>query len=107
MHSQDIRRPLGLPCTIDPATLRAAANLLASNDFNCRSARRAAGLRLVATDVDWSHGDGPEVGGPLEALVMAIAGRVATCSDLDGPGVDELRSRCPATAVQSAAPAAR
>lgn len=107
MHSQDIRRPLGLPCTIDPATLRAAADFLATNDFNCRSAKRAAGLRLVATDVDWSHGDGPEVRGPLEALVMSIAGRVAACSDLDGPGVDELRSRCPTNAVQAEAPTPR
>ena len=105
LHGQDIRRPLGMPCTVDPETLRAAADLLATNDFNCGSAKRAAGLRLVATDVDWSHGEGPEVRGPLEALVMAIAGRAAACGDLEGQGLAALRSRCPAGAP-AVAPAA-
>ena len=103
MHSQDIRRPLGMPCTVDPRTLRAAADLLATNDFNCRSAKRAAGLRLVATDTEWTHGDGPEVRGPLEALVMSIAGRVSACDDLAGPGLATLRERCPANAVAAVA----
>ena len=51
---------------------------------------RTRGLRLVATDIDWSHGGGPEVRGPGEALLMAMAGRGDALKDLSGPGKDEL-----------------
>ncbi len=54
---------------------------------------RIAGLRLVATDTDWSHGEGPEVRGPAEALLMATCGRRVALDDLQGPGLDTLRSR--------------
>jgi hypothetical protein len=51
------------------------------------------GLRLVATDVDWQHGAGPEVTGPGEALRMALAGRPAALADLTGPGLAVLTGR--------------
>ena len=53
--------------------------------------KRVAGLRLVATDVDWSHGSGPEVSGPGEAILLAASGRPAALAELDGEGVDVLR----------------
>jgi hypothetical protein len=53
----------------------------------------AKGLRLLATDVDWSSGAGPEVAGPAEALLMAVAGRPDALSELDGPGLTTLRAR--------------
>ena len=37
--------------------------------------RRLSGLRLVATDVDWAVGEGPEMRGPIEALLLLITGR--------------------------------
>ena len=55
--------------------------------------QRVAGLRLVATDVDWSHGSGPEVSGPGEALLLAASGRPAGLPELDGEGVAVLRER--------------
>ena len=54
---------------------------------------RARGLRLIATDVDWSGGRGPEVRGPGEALLMAIAGRRGAVEELDGPGQPTLAGR--------------
>ena len=39
--------------------------------------RRATGLRLVASDVDWIHGDGPTVHGPLASIILAVTGRKA------------------------------
>jgi hypothetical protein len=51
---------------------------------------QARGVRLVATDLDWSHGNGPEVRGSGEALLMAMAGRPAALDDLDGPGKAKL-----------------
>jgi hypothetical protein len=51
------------------------------------------GVRLVATDLDWGHGKGPEVRGSGEALLMAMAGRRAALDDLDGPGKAKLAQR--------------
>ena len=54
---------------------------------------RARGLRLVAPDLGWSAGRGPEVRGRGEALLMAIAGRSSVAAELTGPGVAVLATR--------------
>jgi uncharacterized protein (TIGR03083 family) len=92
IHQQDIRRPLGLPRTIDARRLRVALDF-ALTAPTIRGARRAKRLHLVATDLDWSHGGGPEVQGPGEALLMVIAGRGDALKDLSGPGKGELAQR--------------
>jgi len=89
IHQQDIRRSIGLPRTIDPERLRTALNF-ARFAPSIRGAWRARGVRLVASDLDWSHGRGPEVRGPGEALLMAMAGRRAALDDVDGPGKAKL-----------------
>ena len=89
VHQQDIRRSIGLPRTIDPERLRTALNF-ARFAPTIRGAWRARGVRLVASDLDWSHGRGPEVRGPGEALLMAMAGRRAALDDVDGPGKAKL-----------------
>ena len=48
---------------------------------------------LLPTDVDWTHGDGPEVSGPGEALIMAAAGRRVALDELTGDGVATLAER--------------
>ena len=45
---------------------------------------------VVATDLDWSKGKGPEVHGSGEALLMAMAARPVALDDLDGPGKARL-----------------
>ena len=90
VHHQDIRRPLHRPRDIPPARL---LGVLDHPDPFAVPRRRVRGLRFVATDVDWSRGGGPEVRGPGEAIAMAVAGRRAALNDLDGDGVDLLRSR--------------
>jgi hypothetical protein len=52
-----------------------------------------AGLKLTATDVDWSTGDGPEVSGPAMSLILAMVGRAGALDDCAGSGVEELRRR--------------
>jgi uncharacterized protein (TIGR03083 family) len=89
IHQQDIRRPLGIPRAIDPDRLRVAMDF-ATYAPRILGALRARGVRLVATDLDWSHGRGPEVRGTGEALLMAMAGRRAALDDLDGPGKAKL-----------------
>ena len=89
IHQQDIRRPLGIPRTIPAERLRVALDF-AKYAPRILGALRARGLRLVATDVDWTFGSGPEVGGPGEALLMAMAARRVALDDLDGPGKAKL-----------------
>ena len=92
IHQQDIRRPLGTPRTIPHQRLGVALNFVRYAP-TIRGAWQARGLRLIATDLDWSYGKGPEVRGPGEALLMIMAGRAAALRDLDGPGVPELARR--------------
>ncbi|HVW42529.1 MAG TPA: maleylpyruvate isomerase family mycothiol-dependent enzyme [Amycolatopsis sp.] len=92
IHQQDIRRPLGLPREIPAPRLRAALRC-ARLAPPIRAFWRARGLRLVATDVDWSGGRGPEVRGPGEALLLAIAGRACAVGELGGPGREVLARR--------------
>ncbi len=89
IHQQDIRRPLGIAREIP------SDRLIVAMDFArwappVRGAIRARGVRLVATDLDWSRGSGPEVSGPAEALLMAMAARPCALADLDGPGKSTL-----------------
>ena len=59
-----------------------------------RGAWRARGVHLVGTDIEWSHGKGPDVQGPGgEALLMAMAGRPDALKDVSGPGKDQLSRR--------------
>jgi hypothetical protein len=59
-----------------------------------RSPRRTVqGLRLVASDLDWTHGDGPDVFGPAEALLLAITGRPVERGELTGSGASTLLAR--------------
>jgi uncharacterized protein (TIGR03083 family) len=89
IHQQDIRRSIGLSRTIDPERLRTALDF-ARFAPTIRGAWRACGVRLVATDLEWAYGKGPEVRGSGEALLMAMAGRRAALTDLDGPGKAKL-----------------
>ncbi|MBX7070737.1 MAG: maleylpyruvate isomerase family mycothiol-dependent enzyme, partial [Microthrixaceae bacterium] len=91
VHEQDIRRPLGLPAPNDASLLRAALDAAVSvRSPVFAPAKRVKGLSLEATDIDWSHGDGPVVRGPAEALVMAAAGRTVAVTELEGDGVARL-----------------
>lgn len=92
IHQQDIRRPLGLPREILAARLLPALRF-ARFAPPIRAFWRARGLRLVATDHDWSAGSGPEVRGKAEAILMAIAGRRGVVDELSGPGQATLAAR--------------
>jgi uncharacterized protein (TIGR03083 family) len=92
IHQQDIRRPLGIGRSISAERLRIAL------DFTLTAPRllgawQVRGVRLVATDLDWSHGKGAEVRGTGEAVLMAMAGRAAALDDLEGPGRAKLAQR--------------
>jgi uncharacterized protein (TIGR03083 family) len=97
IHQQDIRRPLGMPRSYPEDALRSSLDLCTTRSGNIfvidRRFRLGRGLRLVATDLEWTIGKGPEVRGTAEAILMAIAGRRALLSDLDGDGVRVIDHR--------------
>lgn len=95
IHQQDIRRPLGLPRSI-PADRLVPALRTALFSPTLRGVVRARDVRLVATDLDWSFGRGPEVQGTGEALLMTIAGRRGVVAELSGPGQPRIARRVPA-----------
>jgi len=93
VHGQDVRRPLGLAYQPPEAALVAVADSWKSSNLLIGAKRRIAGVRLSATDVAWSHGDGPEASGPLLALVLAMTGRRGALDQLAGDGVGVLAAR--------------
>jgi uncharacterized protein (TIGR03083 family) len=93
VHSQDIRGALGIQHDYPADALIQAANFFQGSNLIIGTKRRIEGLSLRATDVTWSHGTGPEVSGPMLALVMAMTGRKEATEALSGEGVETLRSR--------------
>lgn len=92
IHHQDIRRALGRPPTVPVERVRRILPLVPSNP-RLGAGRRIRGLRLVATDVAWQHGSGPELRGTAEALLLAMTGRSETLGELNGPGQPILAAR--------------
>ncbi|MEY2475721.1 MAG: hypothetical protein QOG87_1036 [Actinomycetota bacterium] len=93
IHHQDIRRPLGMPREMPADRLVAALDVVPGLSGFVGSKKRTAGLRLVATDVGWTHGDGPEVQGTGEAILLVASGRPVALDELQGEGVGTLRDR--------------
>lgn len=48
--------------------------------------------RLTAMDTDWTRGQGPEIAGPIGALLLLLTGRSVALEQLTGQGADALRS---------------
>lgn len=93
VHGEDIRRPLGIPHTYADEALVTAADFYRKSNLLIGAKRRAEGLKLRATDLDWSAGTGPEVTGPLASIILAITGRRAGLADLSGDGLATLTAR--------------
>lgn len=94
VHTQDVRRALGLDGELDPAHARMALEFITTHRLAKQLADTSQwdGLSLEATDVEWTHGTGPAVRGTAEAILMALTGR-PTHDELDGEGVATLRER--------------
>jgi len=95
VHGADIRRPLGIAYSPPVAATRQVADFYKNSNLLIGSKSRIVGVRLVATDTDWSHGSGPEVRGPILSLIQAMTGRGIALSDLDGDGVPTLKAKMP------------
>ena len=93
VHHHDVAIPLSRPVPTDDARLRWMADGMVGANKMIGSAQRTRGLRLIATDIDWHYGTGPEVRGPVAALMVAASGRPALDDRLDGDGLAIMQGR--------------
>jgi uncharacterized protein (TIGR03083 family) len=94
-HELDMLFALGREPTIPAESLVAVLNTQVSvpNPF-VPAFRNSRGLRLIATDVGWTHGEpGPIARGRAADLVSVLGNRPAMLARLGGDGVDVLASR--------------
>jgi uncharacterized protein (TIGR03083 family) len=100
VHAQDIAVPLDRTHPVPPEAAAAVIRrgLTMRMPPPLPSARKMAGIRLTATDITWSYGTGPEVRGPIAALMLISTGRTVALQTLTGPGAAILTARfTPAT----------
>lgn len=93
IHAEDIRRPLGIVHAYPPAAVVRVADFYKGSNLVIGAKRRIRGLTLLATDADWSTGEGPEVVGPVLSLLMAMTGRRRALDELSGEGLAVLAER--------------
>lgn len=91
VHTQDVRRGLGIEGSLDEEVLRASLDWLTTHKQRKIHVdpKDIEGLRLEATDMDWSWGDGALVSGPAEAILMGLNRRDMS-AELTGDGVAKL-----------------
>lgn len=97
VHGQDIAIPSGRMLEVPPTVAATAA----SRVWGDRHSRKAKvfqslpyeGHRLTATDTDWSVGEGPEIRGPVLALLLLLTGRPVVLPQLEGEGATALVER--------------
>jgi hypothetical protein len=91
VHSCDILAPLGEPdVAMDPVELVPILDSYSRSGRIVFHARPAHGRRLVATDVDWTSGNGPEIRGRARDLMLLLANRRQVIPLLEGPGTAGL-----------------
>jgi uncharacterized protein (TIGR03083 family) len=93
VHRFDVAIPLGLPTNVSEELIVAALSAMPSIEGLIGSKERARGLRLEATDVEWTCGHGPVVRGSAEALILAMSGRPCALARCEGDGVELLAAR--------------
>jgi uncharacterized protein (TIGR03083 family) len=94
VHAQDIAIPLGRDYVMPPEAARAGADRVWTMGWPFWARRRLRGLRLVATDIDWSAGAGVELRVPIGMLLLLLTGRTRTAlPQLSGPGVKAVTER--------------
>lgn len=91
VHGEDIRRPLGIARKYPARHVVTAVTFQLNTSVKMGGGKELAeGLRLVATDTEFSSGQGDEVRGNAIALLLALSGRPVGSGELSGSGVARL-----------------
>jgi uncharacterized protein (TIGR03083 family) len=97
VHGQDIAIPLRLSFEMPTEAAAVAATTVWS--YRARGKSRVfrnvpvQGSRLTASDISWSVGSGPEIEGPIAAILLLLTGRLVALPRLTGDGVTALRQQ--------------
>ena len=87
IHSEDIRRPLGIESSYDPVQVVTALNYQIKTTKKIGGSQELAkGFRVVVTDADYQFGEGLELHGTALTLLRAFSWRGVSADDLTGPG---------------------
>jgi uncharacterized protein (TIGR03083 family) len=97
VHGQDIAIPLGRQREMPEQAARAGASRVWTMGWPFWAKHRLKGFRLTATDVDWAAGQGADVQGPIDALLLLLTGRTFCLPRLSGPGLAALTARLTAS----------
>ena len=85
VHHQDIRRGLCRPRSIPAERVEVAIDVLLRMSFLTPRQGIPKRVALVATDTGLRRGEGPELRGSAEALLMSLAGRDSVLSEIAWP----------------------
>jgi uncharacterized protein (TIGR03083 family) len=85
IHGLDITVPLGVPRRSPDETIRAVLDGLTHGGTHAHFGIDIDGLRLGATDIDWTYGSGRPVGGAAGDLALFLCGRQLPPGRIDDP----------------------
>jgi uncharacterized protein (TIGR03083 family) len=89
-HAADMLRPLGLDDHVDPSIVVPVLPVYRRVRRLAFQAQPLREVRLVATDTDWTAGEGLDIRGRAVDLLLLLANRAQVVDCLDGPGVSAL-----------------
>lgn len=87
VHGADAMGPLGLELAVPPQGVTSVLDAYWRVGRVAFHAAPHRGRRLVAEDVEWSRGRGPEVKGRAIDLLLFVANRRQVLGSISGPGV--------------------
>jgi uncharacterized protein (TIGR03083 family) len=86
IHGLDVTTPLGAKPWLADAARRRVLDILTASEVHAVFGTRIDGVRLRATDLDWSHGTtGTTVEGTADDLILALSGRHLAADRLSRP----------------------
>jgi uncharacterized protein (TIGR03083 family) len=84
IHGLDVTVPLGVPRRSPDDTIRVILDDLTEGGVHEHFGTSIDGRSLVATDLDWCYGSGPELRGKAEDIALVICGRTIPAGRIDG-----------------------
>lgn len=93
VHGQDIAVPLQIARPVPSTAGRLSLSRIWSMGWPFHARRRLDGVRVCATDCDWSAGSGPDITGTAAELLLLMTSRDGAIDSLQGRGVDLIRPR--------------
>jgi uncharacterized protein (TIGR03083 family) len=92
IHGLDITWPLSVSYPIGDRALAAVLDSITSPGTETHFGVPLDGIRLSATDLDWTRGSGAPLAGSGRDLVMLLAARRVPRDRFEGEGIDHVRA---------------